>query len=104
MTPSQELKLIVKKQRKVVDDIASDLYSELIEITPVVTGQLKSAWDLDESNSGWIISNNMTYASIIFDGRGSRPSGGKYNLPDGITPILKKYNILLQERLNRIRV
>jgi len=106
MSFSAALDELVRKQKRVVDEIASDLFSELESVTPVDIGILKGAWDLEETLSGWRISNNMTYAEVIFDGR--RQVGGQWygseSLPDGLTPILKKYNILLQQRLDNIKV
>jgi len=41
MTPTQELIAIFEKQKKVIAEIANDLISELIAVTPEDTGALK---------------------------------------------------------------
>jgi hypothetical protein len=106
MTPLEELNYLMREQKRVVEEVASDLLSELIGITPEKTGQLKGGWDLEETSNGWILSNNLIYASVIFDGR--RNVGGQWygseSLADGLTPTLKKYNIILQDKLDRIKV
>ena len=85
--------------------VASDLMSELVSVTPVDTGQLKGAWDLQKTSEGWRISNNMQYASILFDGRRivSGKEYGSKQLPQGIQPVLEKYNIIMQRELNKIK-
>ncbi len=101
---NKEIDKVVSEIDEVVDRVAQDLLSELITVTPVQTGALKGAWYIEESNDGWIISNNMEYASIIFDGRrivGGREYGSK-KLPAGISPILKKYDLIMQQELAKI--
>jgi len=106
MTLSQELNYLMREQKRAVDEVASDLFSELEAITPVDKGTLKGSWDLEETPNGWILSNNLIYASVIFDGR--RQVGGQWygseSLPDGLTVVIKKYNIILQDKLNKIKV
>ena len=106
MTLSEELAYLMREQKRVVDEVASSLFSELISITPVDTGTLKGGWDIEETSNGWTLSNILIYASVIFDSR--RQVGGQWygseSLPDGLTPTLKKYNIILQDKLNKIKV
>jgi len=48
----------------------------------------------------------MTYATIIFDGRVVGDDGiirGSESLPDGLDPILAKYNRILETKLNNVR-
>jgi len=111
-TISQELNQIYTKQMQVLDKVVSSLFSELQKRTPVDKGSLKGAWDKQETDSGWTISNNMTYASVIFDGRKfvyspSFPNGrweGSEKLPEGIDPIIARFNIILQNELKKVRV
>ena len=105
-TISQELNEIYQKQLKVVDTVVNDLFSELIQITPVDTGALKGAWDLKKNDSdSWTLSNNMEYATIIFDGYrivAGKAIGSK-QLPAGkFDAVLAKYNIILKELLKAI--
>ena len=105
MTPSQELDKIVAQQKRVVAKVANDLLSELIKITPVDTGALKGAWSIKKTSDGWQLSNNMNYASILFDGRRivSGKEYGSLQLPAGIDPVIAKYNIIMQQELKKIR-
>lgn len=102
---TKELNDIYEKQQRVLADVVADLFAELQRRTPVDTGELKIAWELTRTNDGWLISNNMEYASIIFDGRKLDDSGvmrGSEQLPDGIIPILDKYNRILEIKLRKI--
>lgn len=115
MLPSQELELIVKKQAVTVARVAKDLFSELISVTPVAQkngGSLKGAWDIKKTSSGWRISNNLLYASVIFEGRrfvyspsypNGRYEGSKQlKVSNNIYVILKKYDRIMQRELNKI--
>ena len=104
-TISQELNEIYQKQLKVVDVVVNDLFSEIVSSTPVDTGALKGAWNLkDNGDNSWTISNNMEYASIIFDGYRivAGKAYGSKQLPAGINPVLSKYNTILKEMLKEI--
>jgi len=94
------------KINKTINRIVVDLYNELVKNTPRDTGQLATSWSFNKLGDGWIISNDKEYASIIFEGR--RLVAGKMygseQLPAGIDPILLKYNIILTNELNKIRV
>ena len=106
MTISQELEDIYRRQLSVVGIVANDLFSELIHVTPVDIGSLKNAWDIKKnSDESWTLSNNLEYASIIFDGRRfvAGKAYGSLQLPDGLDPILARYNIILQTMLNQVR-
>jgi len=106
MTPVEALKSLEAQSDLAVAVVASDLFSELIKVSPVDVGTLKGAWSLEKTKDGWRISNNMGYSSIIFDGR--RKVGGQWygseQLPKGIDPILSKYNRVLENLLDRIKV
>jgi len=108
MLPSTELALIYQKQIRIVEDVANDLYSELSSdaVTPIDTGALREAWNMERTGDTWHISNNMEYASIIFDGR--RLVAGQWYgsewLPGGIDPILMKYNKILEIKLKNVRI
>ena len=117
MTLSDELQLLVKKQQKIVAEGAADLLAELIARTPVsptlkrkdgttyhTGGTLKSSWDMVPVGDGWLLTNNMNYASFIFNGL--REVAGKKlgstQLPDGVAPIIQKHNKIVQRRLNAL--
>lgn len=106
MTISEELNIIYKKQKKVIDKIASDFFSELVHHTPVKTGTLKGAWSIEETKDGWLISNNMEYATIVLDSRMRIVAGKRYGseqFPAGIDPIIDKYNIIMEVELKKIK-
>ena len=123
MDLSDALDHLERMQEVVLAETVADLYSELVTVTPVgdasqwntkyppkgyIGGSLRAAWKLTRlANNRWKLSNNMEYASIIFDGRKPGSGGwlqGSKQLPAGVDPILLKYNLLLTQRLNRLKV
>lgn len=104
MTPSEELAQLVKKQKAIVAEGAMNLLSDLQSNTPVDTGQLKTAWTINPVGDGFLISNNMNYASYIFNGR--RIVDGKMlgsiQMPDGVAPFIQKHNNKIQKRLDAL--
>lgn len=102
MTLSGELKLLVDKKDRIIAEMATNLLSELIKRTPVDTGTLKASWEMTKINDGWLLTNNMNYASFIFNGvrvvQGKKI--GSNQLPDGVFPIIQRYNAELQKRLD----
>ena len=97
---------IMRKKDIVVAKIAAQLYRELITITPVAKGELKSDWQLQKDGSSWIISNNMEYAEIrlspLIEDNG-KAIVGSFKYPLGIQPVIEKYNIKLQKELKAIK-
>jgi len=73
--------------------------------TPVDTGTLKTAWEFHKVGDGWLFSNNMNYASFIFNGRKviDGKAIGSLQLPDGVFPILQRHNNELSRRLEALR-
>ena len=94
------------KINQTVNEVAVDLYNELVRVTPVDTGQLRTSWTFEKTALGYLLSNNMQYASIIFEGRRivAGKTYGSKQLPAGLDPILMKYNIILTNKLNKIKV
>jgi len=104
MSLSKEFENLLDQKQKILNKVVLNLYSELVRATPVDTGTLKTSWELKKvSSTHWVLSNNMEYAEIIF--RGIRPGvkGGSKNLPDGVYPILQKFNTQLELELANIR-
>jgi hypothetical protein len=105
MTPSQELELLYAKQIKTVAKGVTNLYADFIRVSPVDTGMFKAAWDM--SNRGdmkWLISNNMEYATILFDGRDPQTKRGSEQWAEGGLPMLQKFDRELTRELDAIRV
>lgn len=105
MTPSEELALIMKKQEKIVAKYAKRLLRELVKKAPVDTGTFKSAWSIEsKGDMEWRISNNMEYASVLFDGRhlvGNKWYGSD-QWPEGGHGLLEQINNELEKELKAI--
>lgn len=91
---------------KQIRTVTSGLHAELVVKTPVATGYLKNSWEIEEIKKlHWRISNNSDYADYALMGR--RMLGGKMvgseQLPDGISPILIKYDDELEKRLKGLK-
>lgn len=107
MLPSEELAILDKKKDFIITQEVANLFAEFIKKSPVDTGQFRSAWDLIQNIDGsWTISNGMEYASVLFDGR--RVVSGRWygseQWSEGGEIMLKKFNILLEDRLDKLRV
>jgi hypothetical protein len=107
MSLSKDFDDFIKEFEDIKDASLLDLQSELIDRTPVGdTAMLKGAWTLEPVNGGgWLLINNMEYADFILNGR--RVVNGKQlgslQLPDGVSPILQRYNENLEDKLARIK-
>ena len=106
MTPSEAVEEIRKQQTKILSREVTNLYSELQTKSPVDTGTFKGAWQLEKVVGGWKITNGVQYATILADGR--RFVLGKWvgseQFPEGIAPILAKYNIIIANEFKKIKV
>lgn len=91
---------------KQIRTVTSALYTELEMKTPVDTGYLKNSWEAEEIKKlHWRISNNSDYADYALMGRrmlGEKTVGSE-QLPDGISPILIKYDEELENRLKGLK-
>lgn len=101
MSLLDEYNSVIESKERIFNAIVTDLFAELIQVTPVDTGNLKGAWTLNKTPSGYIISNSAEYADIVLDGYKiiNGKSYGSKQLPQGISPIIAKYNIRLEEQL-----
>jgi len=91
---------------KTIRTVVAGLDTEFKLRTPVDTSFLKNSWDLERLGKlSWRISNNADYADYALLGR--RIVNGKMvgseQLPDGIQPIIIKYDDVLQKRLKDLR-
>jgi len=104
MSLSKEFENLLSDKDKIVSKMVLNLYSELVKHTPVDTGTLKTAWELKKvSSTHWVLSNNMEYADIIFRGIRAGVTGGSKQLPDGVYPIVQRFNVELEEELSRLK-
>lgn len=105
MSLLSEFEEIEKKKDDIVLSVAIELRAELVKSTPVDSGNLKASWTpIKKTNDGYIFSNTAIYATIIFDGRRTvrGKTYGSEQLPEGIAPLLEKYNGILQRKLKEI--
>lgn len=107
MDPSKELMELYQKQIRTVAEEVANLFARFIKSSPVDTGAFRAAWDLRQSGpTSWVISNDMEYAEILFDGR--RFVAGKWlgsdQWPEGGEVMLKRFNKIVERRLNKIRI
>ena len=111
MIPSQALKHIIKDYNSIIDDEVSELYAELIRISPVgETGNFRSSWSLNNgyftttASKKWTISNYQEYASILAGGR-RNVNGmtiGSIQWSAGLSPMLQKSSNNLKRRLGNV--
>jgi len=117
MLPSQELALIYEKQLRTVSEEVINLFRRFIKVSPVATvetsgytgGSFKAAWEIKQNHdTSWTISNDMEYATILFDGRRfvvDRWFGSEQWLKkDNGQVMLEKFNRVLEKKLNKIKV
>ena len=97
---------IQKLHDKVLGETAINLYGELVEATPIDTGNLKASWKApSKTKDGYKIENSAIYADIRLHKR-VKVNGimyGSLQFPDGISPIIHKADIQLQEDLKAIK-
>ena len=80
------LKMKVERNlTKNIDEEMQSLYRDMVEATPVDTGKMKASWKLDN----WTISNDVPYASYIWNGSSSQ-------LPNGYNSIISAHLIKLR--------
>jgi len=107
MLPSEELAILYKKQLLTIEEEVMNLFRRFIKVSPVDTGAFRSAWAVVQvSATEWIITNNTEYATILFDGHRSvagRLYGSK-QWKEGGEVMLKRFNRILQRKLNRTKV
>ena len=105
MLPSEELKLIYDKQMRVTEEAVMNLFRDFIKVSPVDTGSFKTAWSIRKTdNDSWEITNDVLYATILFDGRRvvAGKSYGSEQWEEGGHVMLEKFNRDLQRKLDRI--
>ena len=98
---------------RVIGKAVIDLFAEFQAQSPVGTeettgvkgysgGSFKEAWDIDViGDNEWRITNNMGYATILFEGR--RMVAGKYQgseqWPEGGLVMLEQFNRYIERKL-----
>ncbi len=105
MLPSEELAQIESKRERITDEEVANLFAEFLRKSPVDTGAFRTAWELTQRIDGtWVITNDMGYASILFEGRRLVLGVwyGSEQWPTGGDVMLAKFNRELQKRLDRI--
>jgi len=97
-----ELKSIFNKLNKQLEQEVVSLNEKIIEMTPVDTGFLRSAFNpVSNNNNRFKISNNTQYAySVLILGRrteNGKPEGSA-QLPEGILPTIRQWKKTLEKR------
>jgi hypothetical protein len=85
---------------KEVDLSREELYNDLVNATPVDTGNMKASWTKD----GLDIENSASYATEIAGGRRvvGNKTLGSISLVDGFDPIIYRSDAILDDTLGRI--
>lgn len=86
-----------------------NLYSDLVEASPVDTGELKASWQPPEQvgKRKWVVRNIAPHATVIDDGLRKVPVNGKQKevgspqLPYGFSPIIEITEKELQKRFDK---
>lgn len=82
----QEKQLSERLVRDVQKKKALDLYRDLIMNTPVDTGALRNAWQIDDTTNLIVISNQLPYAMrVMEDGHSKQAPAGT------LTTIINKH-------------
>lgn len=97
---------LVKDAQKAIGREATTFYSELVASSPVDTGTFKSHWKVEKQTEyEWHITNNMVYASVLWDGRrqvGNKMQGSE-QWAEGGDPMLLRSNKRLNEKLDSLK-
>jgi len=107
MLPSEELQKLYKKQIQTVAEEVANLFTRFLKVAPVDTGAFRTAWTLEQTSpTSWEISNDVEYASILFDGR--RFVAGQWfgseQWPEGGDVMIERFNRILERKLKQIRI
>ena len=107
---TNEFNAILKQRDSVVKAYALEMYSSVVQSSPVDSGNLRQAWQLPQQiPNGWAIRNAINYAYIIDGGRRQVPINGgmkwvgSEQLPDGWNPIVRTVEKSLNQALKAIR-
>lgn len=101
----KEFEAIERKKDDAILSVAIELRAELVKSTPVDTGNLRGSWTaLTKTDDGYRFGNSAIYADIVLTGRRivNGKTYGSEQLPEGIAPIIQKYNEILQQKLKAI--
>lgn len=107
MTPSEELAKLYEKQIQTVAEEVANLFTRLLKVAPVDTGAFRSSWNLEQTSpTSWEITNDVEYASVLFDGRRFVAGGwlGSEQWPEGGDVMLERFNKILDRKLKNIRI
>ena len=102
---------ILKKRDNVVKTGAVSLFGDLVENSPVDTGELRDSWQPPQKIGvlNWRISNIAPHAYVIDGGRRQAMVGGttkwvgSEQLPKGFQPVIEKFEPKLQRELDKIK-
>lgn len=103
----REFEAIKEKRDSVVGSAAFNLQSDLVQASPVDTGELRQSWQpASPVTNGWEIRNIAPHALVIDGGRRVDPDGktrGSEQLPYGYQPIIEEADRELTKQLKAIK-
>lgn len=88
----------IKNTMKILFDVSSSFKSD-VSIAPVVSGDLKRDWSHTRLDNGFAVTNNMIYAPKIWVGK---PNADTWQVPNGLSPIYRKYQKILVQKMKGI--
>ena len=97
------------KLDRVVKSATVNLRSDLIEASPVDTGELKGSWEqpIQTGKIKWVIRNIAPHATVINDGlrvmtvNDKNREVGSPQLPYGFSPVIEITEKALQKEFNK---
>jgi len=83
---NQALSGLTKDVRSEINRLASTVYTEVKQRTPVDTGRARAGWNKNVNNNGFAISNGVPYIEVLDKGRHMTNRGlrGSNQAPKGI--------------------
>lgn len=106
MTLSAELDKINAEIEQAISLLVIKFFADLQRQAPVDTGTFRSAWKIKRTNRlEWEITNNMMYASILWDGRRmiGKSFKGSEQWPGGGEPMLLALNREIKLATDKIK-
>lgn len=102
----KEFEKINKRRDKIIASASLNLYGDLVEVSPVDTGELRISWQLPKKigRAKYVITNIAPHALVIDGGirrvpvaGGGEEVIGSWQLPKGFKPTIKKTEKALEK-------
>lgn len=118
MLPSDELQLIYSKQKLVIEEEVHNLFQDFVKKAPVgapetwknsrvpkgyISGSFQKAWAYKQNlNGSWSITNDVEYASILFDGYNGIYGSKQWR--SGGYPMMSLFKRVVEKKLDNVKV